>query len=60
MASNVVVAHNHASGSLHPSPADLRLNTTIREALNLISVMLNDHFIIAIGGWVSMREKGLL
>jgi DNA repair protein RadC len=60
MASNVIVAHNHPSGSLHPSPADIRLNRAIRKALNLISVTLHDHLIITVGGWLSMREKGLL
>ena len=60
MASNVIVAHNHPSGSLHPSSADIRLNKAIRKALNLIGVTLHDHLIITVGGWLSMREKGLL
>jgi DNA repair protein RadC len=60
MASNGIVDHNHPSGSLHPSPADIRLNRAIRKALNLISVTLHDHLIITAGGWLSMREKGLL
>ena len=60
MASSVIVAHNHPSGSLEPSAADIRLTKAIRKALVSISVTLNDHFIITVGGWLSMREKGLL
>ena len=60
MASSVIVAHNHPSGSLEPSAADIRLTKAIRKALVSISVTLNDHFIITAGGWLSMREKGLL
>ena len=60
MASSVIVAHNHPSGSLEPSANDIRLNKAIRKALNSISVTFNDHFIITVGGWLSMREKGLL
>jgi len=60
MASSVIVAHNHPSGILEPSTADIRLTNAIRKALNSISVTLNDHFIITVGGWLSMMEKGLL
>jgi DNA repair protein RadC len=60
MASSVIVAHNHPSGCLEPSLNDIRLNKVIRKALNSISVTFNDHLIITVGGWLSMKEKGLL
>lgn len=60
MASYVIVAHNHPSGCLQPSPNDVRLNKAIRKALDVIGVTLHDHLIITVGGWLSMREKGLL
>jgi DNA repair protein RadC len=60
MASFVIVAHNHPSGCLQPSATDIRLNRVIRRSLSLINVTLHDHLIITVGGWLSMREKGLL
>ena len=60
MASYVIVAHNHPSGCLQPSTTDIRLNRVIRKSLSLINVTLHDHLIITVGGWLSMREKGLL
>jgi DNA repair protein RadC len=60
MASYVIVAHNHPSGCLQPSTTDIRLNRVIRRSLSLINVTLHDHLIITVGGWLSMRDKGLL
>jgi DNA repair protein RadC len=60
MASSVIVAHNHPSGFLTPSLEDQELTRDINKDLNLINVTLNDHLFITVGGWLSMREKGLL
>lgn len=60
MASYVIVAHNHPSGCLEASQNDIRLNRVLRRSLSLIGVTLHDHLIITVGGWLSMKEKGLL
>ena len=59
-AANVVLAHNHPSGSVQPSLADEALTHTLRAALALIDVRVLDHIIIAPGETLSMAEKGLL
>ena len=59
-ASAIVIAHNHPSGSLSPSPADIRLTKRIFLAARLLQVELLDHLIIAKGGYFSFAEKGLL
>ena len=59
-AAAVVLAHNHPSGSVQPSPADLALTQTLRAALGLIDVRVLDHIIVGPGQALSMAEQGLL
>ena len=60
MASSVIIAHNHPSGNLTPSDADIILTKKVSEALALIDVTLLDHLIITVGRWFSMVNEGLL
>lgn len=56
----VVLAHNHPSGIVQPSPADEALTRTLKAALALVDVRVLDHVIVAPGLALSMAEKGLL
>jgi len=42
-----ILAHNHPSGALEPSPADELLTGNIKRALALVDVSVLDHFIVA-------------
>lgn len=57
MAYTVVIAHNHPSGDLTPSPADLTLTARLRHALRLIDVKLLDHFIISENSYFSFKHE---
>lgn len=60
-ASAVILAHNHPSGELEPSNADMALTNTLKNALGLLDIRVLDHFIV--GGAarpVSFSERGLL
>jgi DNA repair protein RadC len=59
-AAAVVLAHNHPSGSVQPSPADEGLTRTLKAALALIDVRVLDHIIVGTGEALSMAEKGLV
>ncbi|MBL0421566.1 DNA repair protein RadC [Ramlibacter sp. AW1] len=59
-ASAVVLAHNHPSGSLQASTADVQLTRTLCAALGLVDVRVLDHVIVAPGGATSMAEQGLV
>jgi DNA repair protein RadC len=59
-AAAVVLAHNHPSGSMQPSPADPALTQTLRAALGLVDVRVLDHIIVGPGQALSMAEQGLL
>jgi DNA repair protein RadC len=60
MASSVIIAHNHPSGNLTPSDADMALTKKVSNALALIDITLLDHQIITVGGWFSMANEKLL
>ena len=59
-ASAVLLAHNHPSGTVQPSPADKALTQTLSTTLALIDVRVLDHVIVAPGVSFSMAEQGLL
>ena len=45
-AEEIVVAHNHPTGNLTPSKADVALTAKLRETGELLSVQLLDHLIL--------------
>ena len=47
MATNIIVCHNHPSGNLIPSEADIKLTNKLFEAGKIIDIQLLDHLIIA-------------
>ena len=59
-AANVVLAHNHPSGSAQASRADEAITQTLKAALALIDVQVLDHFIVTKTQAVSMAELGLI
>lgn len=59
-ASAVIIAHNHPSGTLKPSNADIQITQRVKSALALVDVRLLDHVIVGGGYWSSMAEQGLL
>ena len=56
----VILAHNHPSGDLEPSPADESLTRQLQAALGLIDVRVLDHVIVSSEGALSFAETGRL
>lgn len=50
-AASIIVAHNHPSGSLEPSDADMQVTQRLRDAATLLGVSMLDHFIITKSGY---------
>ena len=46
-AASIIVAHNHPSGSLIPSDADVQVTERLQEAGELLGIKLIDHIIVA-------------
>ena len=59
-AASVILTHNHPSGTVEPSRADIHLTNTLKSALSLVDVRVLDHIIIGGASNLSMAEKGLL
>ena len=60
LASGVILAHNHPSGQLRPSEADLQLTKKIQNALTLLDVQVLDHIILCPSGYYSFVDDGKL
>ncbi len=60
-AAGIVMLHNHPSGSLVPSTADVRITDKMRIVCNLIDVQLLDHIIVGRGKeYYSFKEKRVM
>jgi DNA repair protein RadC len=55
----LIIAHNHPSGDVTPSPEDVLVTREIVQAGKLLDVDVLDHLVIGQGRWASLREKGL-
>lgn len=59
-AAAVIFCHNHPSGSLAASEADIQITKRLVSALELIDVRVLDHMIVAGNKVMSFAEQGLL
>jgi len=60
LASGLVLAHNHPSGSVEPSEKDLKLTKNIAKACEYLDIKLLDHVIFAQENYFSFANAGLL
>jgi DNA repair protein RadC len=71
LAKGVIVAHNHPSGNLKPSDADINISKETRKALKLLGILLMDSIIIVPNGdlngyklngykYTSLIDEGLI
>lgn len=58
--SAIIVAHNHPSGCLTPSPEDRKVTSRLKEAGTLLGITLLDHIILSKGAAFSFADEGLL
>ncbi|MCY7311804.1 MAG: DNA repair protein RadC [Chitinophagaceae bacterium] len=57
---NIILCHNHPSGSLKPSRADEQLTNKIKEAARFLDIAVIDHLIVSEDGYYSFADEGLL
>jgi DNA repair protein RadC len=60
LASSLILCHNHPSGTIQASEADLRITTKIREAAKIMDMTVLDHIIIGQQKYLSMADDGIL
>jgi DNA repair protein RadC len=59
-AKNIILTHNHPSGNIEPSQADIQLTELLKKALNYIDVDILDHIIVGDVRTYSFKAHGLL
>jgi len=60
LASAIVLVHNHPSGQLKPSQADLNLTKKLVSAGKLMEIPVIDHLIFTNSGYFSFADEGLI
>ena len=56
-ATAVIVAHNHPSGNLNPSPDDINVTLRLKKAGDLLGIKVLDHLIFSEDYFRSMLEE---
>ena len=59
-ASAIILVHNHPSGHVRPSDADIRLTRVLQDAARIMDIVLHDHLIVGENRFFSFREEGIL
>jgi|GEM_PF-3546715 len=60
LAKGVIMSHNHPSGALKFSNADIQMTKSLKNALNLFNIALLDSIVITEYGFASMVDEGIL
>ena len=60
LASSLILCHNHPSGNLKPSEADIKITSKITHAGKTMDIQLLDHIIIADNSYFSFSDEGLV
>jgi len=56
----IIIAHNHPSGSLEPSDADIKITKQLSEVADIVGIDLIDHIIVSKNGYFSFVKEGIL
>lgn len=59
-AAGIIIAHNHPSGTLEASRADMEVTRRLKEVSKLVGIELLDHVILSKHGYYSFSDEGLL
>lgn len=59
-ASSVIFVHNHPSGNLKPSQADINLTEKLWKAGDFLDIVVLDHLILSCNNYFSFADEGLI
>jgi len=57
---SIILAHNHPGGGTEPSRTDIELTRRLKQAGDIMDIVVLDHVIVAGEKHLSMKEAGLL
>ena len=58
--SSLILCHNHPSGNVKPSEADIRLTKNLVEAGKVLEISVIDHIIVSQNGFFSFADEGMM
>jgi DNA repair protein RadC len=56
----IILFHNHPSGTLRPSQADINLTNEIKKVAEIMKIEVIDHIILTIDSYYSFADEGNL
>lgn len=59
-ATSIILVHNHPSGKLMPSEADLRITKSLQQAGKILEIPVLDHVIVTENEFFGFADEGLL
>ena len=59
-AASIILAHNHPSCVLKPTPDDIATTKQLVDAGKILGISVLDHIIITKKGHLSLKEKGFM
>jgi DNA repair protein RadC len=60
LASAMILAHNHPSGNLKPSQADIQLTKKMKQGGEMLEISVLDHIIYTDEGYYSFNDEGMM
>lgn len=60
LASSIILCHNHPSGTMQASDADLKITRKIKDAASIMDITVLDHIIIGHNKYLSLADEGMI
>lgn len=60
LACGIILSHNHPSGNLKPSKADISITNKLKAAGQSLEINVHDHLIISEQGYYSFADEGIM
>ena len=60
LATGMIICHNHPSGSLKPSDADIKITKKLKDACGILDIKFLDHIILTEQSHYSFADEGLI
>ena len=57
---SIILLHNHPSGNLKPSQADINITNKVKDAGKLLDIQLLDHLIMTEDSFFSFSDEGII
>ena len=60
LASGIILCHNHPSGTMQASDADLKITRKIKDAAQMMDISVLDHIILGQNTYLSLADEGMM